>query len=290
MKDRMARTALKSRSGGVGDLDIRPISGALGAEISGIDLAAADERLFDAVYRAFVAHQVIIIRDQKLTTDQYLAFARRWGAIQIYPFMKGLASHPQVLEILKTESDSYAFGNAWHSDGSFNPVPPKATMLYALELPPAGGDTLFASGYAAYDTLSPGMREMLDGLRAIYVGEGQRANWQGLSVMQRNTEAAEKVGAVHPIVRTHPDTGRKALYFSNHIVGLEGLADSESAPILGYLRGHAIRPEFTCRLAWQPGSLAVWDNRCTQHYAIDDYAGQRRRMHRINIEAEEAPY
>jgi len=286
----MARTALKSRRGGAGELDIRPIAGALGAEISGIDLTEADDRLFEAVNRAFVAHQVIIIRDQKLTTGQYLAFARRWGDIKIYPFMKGLASHPEVLEILKSESDSYAFGNAWHSDGSFDAVPPKATMLYALELPPAGGDTLFASGYAAYDTLSPGLREMLGRLRAIYVGEGQRAQWKGLSVMQRNTEAAEQVGAVHPIIRTHPDAGRKALYFSSHIVGLEGLHDAESAPILGYLRKHAIRPEFTCRLTWQPGSLAIWDNRCTQHYAIDDYAGHRRRMHRINIEAEQAPY
>ena len=248
------------------------------------------DELYDEIYRAFTDHQAIIIRDQHLTTDQYLAFARAWGEINIYPFMKGLPDHPEVLEILKTESDTYAFGNAWHSDGSFNPKPPKATMLYAVELPPAGGDTLFASGYAAYDALSDGMKAMLDGLKGVFVGERQRAKWDTLQAMRRNDDADAQVGGIHPLVRTHPDTGRKALYLSSHIVRIDGLTDAESAPILSYLRTHALRPEFTCRFRWLPGSLSVWDNRCTQHYAVDDYPGLRRRMHRINIEAEEAPY
>ncbi len=270
-------------------LAVRPLAGSLGAEITGVNVAKLDSEGFGKIYRAFTDHQVIIIRDQKLTTDQYLAFAKMWGAINIYPFMKGLESHPEVLEILKTEKDTYAFGNAWHSDGSFNPVPPKATMLYALELPKVGGDTMFSDGYGAYEMLSDGMKNMLDDMNAVYLGERQRARWSELSVMERTNDGGA-TGNVHPIVRTHPDTGRKALYFSSHIVRFEDLSHEESQPILSYLRDHAIRPEFTCRLAWGLGSLAIWDNRCTQHYAIDDYAGHRRRMHRINIEAEEAPF
>lgn len=286
----MAEAALAESGGPYRLIEVRPLAGTLGAEIRGADLGAMTGTLYEEIYRAFVDYQAIIIRGQDLTTDQYLAFARRWGEIGIYPFMKGLPSHREVLEILKTEADTYAFGNAWHSDGSFNPVPPKATMLYALELPPAGGDTLFASGYAAHDTLSDGMKGMLSDLKAVYIGESQRASWDTLKAMRHNEEAAARVGAVHPIVRTHPDTGRKALYLSSHIVRFDGLTEEESAPILASLRQHALKPEFTCRLRWEPGSLAVWDNRCTQHYAIDDYAGHRRRMHRINIEAEEAPY
>ena len=286
----MAEAALAEGGGPYRLIEVRPLAGTLGAEICGADLGAMTGALYEEIYRAFVDYQAIIIRGQDLTTDQYLAFARRWGEIGIYPFMEGLPSHREVLEILKTEADTYAFGNAWHSDGSFNPVPPKATMLYALELPPAGGDTLFASGHAAHDTLSDGMKAMLSDLKAVYIGESQRASWDTLKAMRHNEEAAARVGAVHPIVRTHPDTGRKALYLSSHIVRFDGLTEEESAPILAYLRQHALKPEFTCRLRWEPGSLAVWDNRCTQHYAIDDYAGHRRRMHRINIEAEEAPY
>ena len=270
-------------------IEVRALAGSIGAEVCGADLSSMSADLYEEIYRAFVEHQAIIIRDQSLTTDQYLAFARHWGEINIYPFMKGLASHPEVLEILKTEDDTYAFGNAWHSDGSFNPIPPKATMLYALELPPAGGDTLFASGYSAYDTLSEAMKALIAPLRGVYVGERQRAKWDTLKEMKRETEGDAQVGGVHPIVRTHPDTRRKVLYMSSHLVRFEGFTDAESAPLLSFLTAHALRPEFTCRFRWQPGSLAVWDNRCTQHYAIDDYAGFRRRMHRINIEAEQAP-
>ncbi len=271
-------------------IELRPLAGSLGAEILGADLTAMSDDLYGEIYRTFVEYQAIVIRDQDLSTDQYLAFAKHWGKINIYPFMKGLESHPEVLEILKTEEDTYAFGNAWHSDGSFSPVPPKATMLYAQELPPAGGDTLFSCGYSSYETLSDGMKQLLAPLKAVYIGESQRKNWDTLKAMQHNTEAAAQVGGVHPLIRTHPDTGRKALFCSSHIVRFDGMSDEESAPLLTYLKAHAIRPEFTCRIRWQPGSLSIWDNRCTQHHAIDDYAGQRRRMHRINIEAEEAPY
>jgi taurine dioxygenase len=271
-------------------LDVRPIAGSLGAELLGVDLAAINDDVFDEVYRAFVEHQVVFFREQKLTSDQFLAFAKRWGEIAIYPYMKGLPTHPQILEILKTEKDTYAFGNIWHTDSSFLAIPPKATMLYALELPPAGGDTAFSNMYLAYDRLSDGMKALIGGLKAMNVGDQPVARFTELSNMQSQDPGKVQVKTIHPVVRTHPDTGRKALYVGGHTVHFENMTKEESAPLLNYLRQHAITPEFTCRFRWAPGSMAIWDNRCTIHYAIDDYSGQRRRMHRIIIEAEEAPY
>ena len=286
----MAQPAATVRHEGYRFLEVRPVAGSLGAEIAGVDLTRLNDDIFDEVYRAFVDYQAIIIRDQKLDPDQYLAFARRWGGIKLYPYMKGLDSHPEVLEILKTEKDTYAFGNVWHTDSSFTPVPPKATMLYALELPPAGGDTMFANMYAAYDTLSDGMKALLATLRVYNVGHQPLGRFKEVSGMAQKDPGDTQVTAVHPAVRTHPDTGRKALFVSGHTIQFDGLTRDESTPLLGFLKSHAIRPEFTCRHRWEVGSLAIWDNRCTQHYAVDDYAGHRRRMHRITIEGEEAPY
>lgn len=271
-------------------IDIRPISGALGAEILGVDLSAIGDDAFDEIYRAFVAYQVIVFRDQNLTTDQYLAFAKRWGKIAIYPYMEGLSSHPEILEVLKTESDTYAFGSDWHTDGIFSEIPPKATMLYALEVPPAGGDTEYGDLYAAYETLSDGMKALLAGQKGFNRGDKKVARFTGLSEMKRKDPGNESVDALHPVIRTHPDTGRQALFISGHTVEFDGMTPEESAPLIRYLRHHAARPEFTCRIRWQVGSLGIWDNRCTQHNAINDYAGHRRRMHRIIIDGEEAPY
>ncbi len=271
-------------------LDVRRIAGSLGAEVHGIDLNDLNQEKFDEIYRAFVENQVIFLRAQQIDPDTYLAFAKRWGKIAIYPYMKGLDSHPEILQILKSEADTYAFGNAWHTDSSFLPIPPKATMLHAVELPPAGGDTMFSSLYHAYDTLSDGMKNMLAPLRALCVGDAPIRRFTEVAGMTRRDPGNEKVQALHPIVRTHPDTGRKALYIGHHAVEIDGMTREESAPLFNYLLAHATRPEFTCRLAWQPNSIAVWDNRCTLHYAVDDYFGHRRRMNRIIIEGEEAPY
>lgn len=271
-------------------LDVRPVAGSLGAEIGNVDINNLSDDAFEEIYRAFVEHQVIMIRDQDLTPDAYLGFAKRWGDIKTTPYMEGLPSHPEILEILKTETDTYAFGNGWHSDGIFSEIPPKATMLYALEIPQAGGDTIFSNLYAAYDTLSDGMKALLNDKKALNIGETKVSRYTELSKMQRREPVNEQVDTVHPLVRTHPDTGRKSLYISSHTSELDGMTAEESAPLIDYLRGHAIRPEFTCRLRWRPGSMAIWDNRCTLHYAVDDYAGHRRRMHRITIKGEEAPY
>lgn len=271
-------------------LDIRPVSGSLGAEIHGIDLGALTADEFDHVYRAFVEHQVIFFRDQSLDPDSFLAFAKRWGNIKIYPYMKGLASHPEILQVLKTEQDTYAFGNQWHTDSSFLPIPPKATMLYALELPEVGGDTAYANLYDAYDALSPRLQQVLQGLMVLNIGDQKVPRFAELSDMEQQDPGDIQVRTVHPAVRTHPDSGRAALNVAAHSVEFDGMTPEESAPLLDYLKQHASRNEFTCRFRWEQGSLAIWDNRCVLHYAIDDYAGQRRLMHRITIEGEEAPY
>tara|TARA_B100001057_G_C22851051_1_gene950979 strand:- start:1637 stop:2482 length:846 start_codon:yes stop_codon:yes gene_type:complete len=270
----------------------QPLAGALGAEILDIDLNKINDSIFEEIYKAFVDYQVIGIPNQNLTPDEYLAFGRRWGEIHHYPYMKGLESHPEILEILKTETDTYAFGNVWHSDGSFTEIPPKATMLYAQELPPAGGDTLFADMYQAYDTLSDKMKNILGSVNGLYVGDQplKLGNFSGAKSMKQQDPGKTKVHTHHPIIRMHPDSKNKALYIGGHAVEIEGMTKEESTPILNYLKAHSTRPEFICRFKWSPGAIAIWDNRCTQHYAVDDYSGFRRRMHRITILGEEAPY
>lgn len=271
---------------------VQPLAGALGAEILDIDLNKINDSIFEEIYKAFVDYQVIGIPNQNLTPDEYLAFGRRWGEIHHYPYMKGLESHPEILEILKTETDTYAFGNVWHSDGSFTEIPPKATMLYAQELPPAGGDTLFADMYQAYDTLSDKMKNILGSVNGLYVGDQplKLGNFSGAKSMKQQDPGKTKVHTHHPIIRMHPDSKNKALYIGGHAVEIEGMTKEESTPILNYLKAHSTRPEFICRFKWSPGAIAIWDNRCTQHYAVDDYSGFRRRMHRITILGEEAPY
>ena len=271
---------------------VQPLAGALGAEILDIDLNKINDSIFEEIYKAFVDYQVIGIPNQNLTPDEYLAFGRRWGEIHHYPYMKGLESHPEILEILKTETDTYAFGNVWHSDGSFTEIPPKATMLFAQELPPAGGDTLFADMYQAYDTLSDKMKNILGSVKGLYVGDQplKLGNFSGAKSMKQQDPGKTKVHTHHPIIRTHPDSKNKALYIGGHAVEIEGMTKEESTPILNYLKAHSTRPEFICRFKWSPGAIAIWDNRCTQHYAVDDYSGFRRRMHRITILGEEAPY
>jgi taurine dioxygenase len=280
-------------------IEVNKIAGALGAEVSGVDLREpVTDEVFGEIYTAFVDHQVIFFRDQDMSPEQYLAFARRWGDIHLHPYLKGLDDHPEILEIVKSETDTYAFGNTWHSDQMFAPKPAKCTMLHAKETPPYGGDTMFASLYHAYDALSDGMKAMVGKLRGVNCGDGKRRNggksradrYAGASGAKLKDPGDIQTDSVHPVVRTHVDTGRKALYIGAHTQQLDGFTPEESRVILDQLQNHIIRPEFTCRFRWAPGSLAIWDNRCCQHYAIDDYAGQRRRMHRITIKGEDAPF
>lgn len=268
-------------------ITVHPIAGTMGAEIRGVDLANLSDEVFAELKAAWLEHQVVVLRDQDITPEQQLAFAHRFGDIHLHPFMNGMDDHPEILEIVKEATDTYTFGAAWHTDQMFNPKPAMATMLYAKETPSAGGDTMFANMYAAYDALSDGMKAMLKDVKTWCVG-GKQAN--RASRYATNAAMASKVKdpgdlqteSAHPLFRTHPETGRIALYVGSHVQSLDGFTEAESRPLIDYLRAHSIRPEFTCRVNWKPGTLTLWDNRCVQHYAVPDY-NERRRMHRITI-------
>ena len=272
-------------------IEVKPVSGALGAEISGVDISnPLSTHELDILRSAFLEHQVICIRDQSLTPTQQIAFAKNFGEPDIYPFIRGLPDTPEVIEILKTENDTVNFGGGWHSDTSYLEKPALGSMLYALETPTAGGDTMFANMYLAYEALSKGMRRMLDRLIGVnssaqgYRG-GRAKKMQELDGMKdKYIENSQVSVAEHPVVRTHPETGRKGLYASRgHTENFRGMTPVESKPLIDFLADHAVRPEFTCRMRWEPGTLIFWDNRCTQHFAINDYAGERRRMHRVTL-------
>lgn len=264
---------------------IEPIAPAVGAEVRGVDLSRPlDDALLARLRAALLEHLLLVFRDQALTPEQQIAFARRCGALDRYPLVEGLADHPEIVAVVKREDERENFGGVWHSDTSYLPEPPMGAVLYARELPAVGGDTLFASMIEAYEALSPGMRRFLQGLRGVNSATKPAAA-SGRSDRRVERPTAIAIGdavAVHPVVRTHPETGRKALYVSRgHTVRFEGWTEDESAPLLEHLFAHQRRPEFACRLRWAPGSLAIWDNRAAQHYAVNDYHGERRVMHRI---------
>ncbi|HEX2198608.1 MAG TPA: TauD/TfdA family dioxygenase [Burkholderiales bacterium] len=258
------------------------MAGALGAEIQGVDLSKAIP--VEAIREAFLEHQVIFFRDQTLTPAQFMAFARCMGEPVEYPFVKGIGGFPEVIEVKKLEHERHNFGGIWHSDTAYLDIPPMGSMLLAREVPPFGGDTLFASQTLAYESLSEGMRRLLDGL--VAVNSSAKADVTRTRE-DRVKDYAKHYEADHPVVRTHPETGRKALYVNyGHTVRFRGMTEEESAPLLEYLFRHQVQPEFTCRFQWRVGSLAFWDNRCTQHNPINDYHGHRRLMHRITLAGE----
>jgi len=268
------------------NFDVRPIAGTIGAEILGVDLRNPQPDLVAAIRAAWLEHLVVFFRDQDLSADQFLALARAFGEPIEYPFVKGLAGYPQITPVIKLEHEKVNFGGLWHSDTAYLERPPMATMLLARETPPRGGDTLFANMYLAYETLSDGMRRMLDGL--IVVNSSAKADVTKTREDRvrdsANTDARKEYVAEHPAVRTHPETGRKALYVNGgHALRFRDMTVEESAPLLNYLFQHVTRPEFTCRFRWEVGSIALWDNRCTQHNPVNDYQGFRRVMHRVTL-------
>ena len=273
-------------------LEVSRISGSLGAEVSGVDLSKdLDDEVLAEVRKALLDNLVIFFRDQDLTPDRQLVFARRWGKIHTHPFMKGMDDYPEVLEIKKTPSDKKNFGGSWHSDQMFTAQPAMGTILYGKEVPSYGGDTMFTNQYLAYEALSEGMRKMLDGLKAVSRGD----HFKGHDGKSRKDYYADKISmqtkdpgdvqtiTAHPLVRTHPETGRKALYIGGHVFKFEGWTEEESEPLIDFLMKHSTRPEFTCRFRWENGSVAFWDNRCTQHFAVNDYPSETRIMHRITV-------
>jgi taurine dioxygenase len=268
-------------------LVIEPVAGALGAELSGVDLAKPlSSDTVAAIRRAWLEHGVIFFREQDLPPATFLTFARLFGEPIEYPFVKGLAEQPEIIPVLKEANERINFGGIWHSDTAYLDLPPMASMLIAREVPPAGGDTLFASMYLAYETLSDGMKRLLSGLVGINSSASADVSKTREDRMKDSAreDARKEYVAHHPVVRTHPETGRKALYVNvAHTVGIEGLTREESGPILEYLFRHQIKPELTCRFRWRPHSIAFWDNRCVQHNAVNDYQGHRRLMHRITL-------
>ena len=270
-------------------IQVKPISGALGAEIHGVDLARLDEEIFAEIHHAFMENLVIFFRDQTITPDQQVAFSARFAPIGYYPFLKGLPDHPAVIEVRKEPEDELNFGGVWHTDTAYLAKPPMGSVLYAKEIPENGGDTMFANLYLAYETLSDPMKAMLDGRKAVNSSQkGDAAAGRQKSVDENPKDASDvQTESTHPALRTHPETGRQALYVNRgHTVCFEGATPEESAPILEYLFEHQIRPEFTCRFQWAPGSIAIWDNRCALHYPLNDYHGQRRVMHRVTMEGD----
>lgn len=275
-------------------MNVEPIAGALGAEIVGVDLAhEISNSTVEAVHAAFLEHRVLFFREQKLQPEDLVRFGRMFGELEIYPFIKGLPGIPEVIEILKTEADSVNFGGSWHSDMSYIQCPPMATALYAKEVPAWGGDTQFANTTLAYEALSPGMRDLLAGLTGVNSSEGRYQDGRAAAMSRLDgmktayNETSEVHESEHPVVRTHPQTGRRSLYINRiHTHRLRDMTVEESRPLLDYLCQHMVRPEFTCRFRWQPGSLAIWDNRTTLHFAVNDYQGSRRRMQRITIKGD----
>jgi taurine dioxygenase len=262
-------------------MEVRRIAGALGAEITGVDLSRPSSDELSSIRRVFLEHQVIFFRDQTLDPAQFMAFARSMGKPIEYPFVKGIEGFPEVIEVKKLEHERHNFGGIWHSDTAYLQEPPMGSMLLARELPPYGGDTEFASQYAAYEALSDGMKRLLDGLFAI--NSSSKADVTRTRE-DRVREYAQHYEAEHPVVRTHPETGRKALYVNfGHTARFRGMTEAESAPLLEFLFRHQVKLEFTCRFQWRVGSLAFWDNRCTQHNPVNDYHGHRRVMHRITL-------
>jgi taurine dioxygenase len=273
------------------NLTISPISGALGAEIAGADLARLDDPAFKAIHAAFLDHQVLVFRDQHLTPAEYSALARRFGEPAEYPFAKGLDGHPEITMIVKEAHQTSNFGGMWHSDTTYKPQPPKATMLMAVETPATGGDTLFACQYKAFEALSDGMKRLLRGLQTVSSSDKNasalRTTHLATGTMSATEKAAQTLTATHPAVRRHPQTGRPALYLNrSHTVSFADMTPEESAPLLENLFQHQIQPEFTARIRWQPGTVVIWDNRSSQHCAINDYDGHRREMWRITLEGE----
>jgi taurine dioxygenase len=272
-------------------LEIKPIAGALGAEILGVSLDRdLDAETVAALRQALLDHLVIFFRDQELPPARFMAFAERFGEPVEYPFVRGIEGHPKIIQVAKLEHEKTNFGGIWHSDTTYLERPPMGTMLVAREVPPVGGDTLFANQYLAYESLSEGMKRLLAGLRAV--NSSAKANTtrtrEDRIRSDPTSRSRDDLVAEHPVVRTHPETGRKALYVNiGHTVGFAGMTEEESAPILDYLFRHQTRPEFTCRFAWRVGSLAFWDNRAVQHNPVNDYQGYRRVMHRITLAGDE---
>jgi len=272
------------------NIKIKKVSGAIGALIEDVQLGEnLAENTSNEIYDAFLKHQVIFFRDQNFTSESLVSFAKRIGRPIIYPFVKGLESFPEITPILKKETDVNNFGGIWHSDTTYQDEPPKGTMLYALEVPEFGGDTEFSNQYLAYENLSKKMKLFLEKQKAVNISGKGKVTKTRSDVMKHSSVGlkSDELEAIHPVVRTHPETKKKSLYINEaHTTNFVGMTVEESTPILEFLFKHQIKSEFTCRFKWKKGSVSIWDNRCSIHNPINDYHGSRRLMHRITFQGD----
>ena len=263
-------------------ISVRKSTPAIGALVSGVRLDVIDDETFNEIHRALLENCVIFFRGQDISIDDQIAFGQRFGELDVHPAAANTTGHPEILVIHADENSSRANGEAWHSDVSCLPEPPMGSILHMREIPPTGGDTLFASMYAAYDALSERMKSYLEGLEAVHSGEHiYRGLYDGVA------DKESYPWAKHPVVRTHPDTGRKCLFinraFTTHLVGMPR---DESDAVLGYLYQHVEHPNFQVRFTWEENSIAFWDNRCAQHRAIWDYWPHRRHGYRVTVKGD----
>jgi taurine dioxygenase len=272
---------------------VRPLTVTIGAEVTGVDLATApeDEELMGDLLSALHNHLVLFFPGQELTPEEHVRFAGWFGPFEQHPFARPHPDYPAAMTVLDQTTPDTDGANSWHSDSSFMLKPAFGSVLRAVQLPPLGGDTCWASMYAAWDALSPRLQQLLDGLEAAHdiIVPLEKAIAGGHSVSTDLDEVRRQWPPVaHPIARTHPATGRKCLYVNNNFTTrIIGLPRQESDVLLPFLLQHVQRPDFQVRFRWQPGAVVLWDNRCTQHYAVPDYTGYRRVMHRVTLTGDE---
>jgi len=275
-------------------ITVTPIATAIGAEIGGVDISRdLDDATIAEIRQALLDHLVIFFRDQDLTDiERHKAFTKRFGELFVHPNFDLGQDNPEMVFLTRNPGDTSAAGEEWHADTTMMPNPPMGAILYALEAPDWGGDTLFANQYMAYETLSDGMKRMIDGLKAVHndtrvAGPAAGKNKKRTSKV-REDDDWRPTENLHPVVRTHPETGRKCLFLNGvYVHSFEGMSVEESEPLLDYLYEHCHRPEFTCRFRWKTGSVAFWDNRCVQHLAIHDNHQMTRRMQRTQLQGDQ---
>jgi taurine dioxygenase len=284
-----ASTAARRNDVRNSQIEVRPIAGAIGAEIHNVDVGRdLDDGTIADIRRALLDHCVIFFRNQKLDAERHKAFTRRFGEIFIHPNYVGMQADPEIVVITREPGDKHIVGEDWHADTTMVREPPMGAILYGAEVPPYGGDTLFANQYLAYEALSDGMKGMLARLKAVHsdrtvAGPQANKNANRSTKVRQDADWRETV-SVHPVVATHPETGRKLLYVNaSYTQGFEGMTEEESRPLLRYLLEHGHRPEFTCRFRWETGSIAFWDNRVCKHLAIHDAGPFRRVMRRTQV-------
>lgn len=287
-KPRNAPVVGQVESEGYRHIAVEKLTPIIGAEISGVDLSQAlPDPVAEEIRRAFTENLVIFFREQNITPEQQIAFGRLFGDLHTHPAAPGVDGHPEIMIIGADANSVRANGEVWHTDVSCEEEPPLGSILYIKESPPSGGDTLFANMYAAYDSLSPRMKSYLDGLTATHDGEHV---YRGLYAHQNVADKPSYPSARHPVIRTHPVSGKKSLYVNSAFTtAINGVPRDESDALLRFLIQHAAHPAYQCRFRWRPGSIAFWDNRCTQHHAIWDYWPHRRYGHRVTVKGER-PY